>query len=98
MARYAGGPWKLKLQNGYLSITDANGCDVIVDYDINEDPEVGIFCDAETEVANFILMTEAPALLKALKEALVQYEDMTFVSAQVMQAQAAIARAERSLP
>ncbi len=68
MGGHAKGPWKLEIRGGYLSITDANGSDVIVDWDITEDREVGIFCDVEMEVANFTLMTAAPVLLEAAKD------------------------------
>ena len=72
---------------------------MIADWDIGEDPGVGLFCDAEQEVANFILMSEAPAMLQALKGVVSLYKNKKLIiPAYVAIAQNVVARAERTTP
>ena len=68
-------PWEFDPgKNGYIHIMDCIGQPVIPDWDINEDPSVGIFCNADSEVANFKYIVKAvnnhTSMLGALKYAI----------------------------
>ncbi len=75
-AKHAQTPWELEQTHGYLSIKATGDEYVIRDWDINEDPSVGITCNVERETANFQFIVKACNAYDELVEACKSWREL----------------------